>query len=593
MLKPSEDRCDYGRLLAPPEGYETVFAAGTTYSLDLDALTGVSLALGLSETMDGSMRDNPVCLLEALRKTADKVALFCEGGQIKAPAKATPLYILLEKMVFEVNLANKKSFHPKVWIVKYGNARSEAIFRFVVLSRNLTFDRSWDVAFSMDGMPKGRIQSSAVPLADFVRYLGGRIRPDGKYAAAKKRKLLDFSKELQTVAFSTGDEHFAYQFCPVGVPDVNGGFYDANSAELFGSYQDLLILTPFLSEETIRELAKSNFQKPSRTLITRKTELYKLKPMIADDFEIFTMKDSVVDGEDALQTDAVNKCKQDLHAKVYLETKYSDSDLYLGSLNASHNACNGNVEFMIRLMAKRRYLNAEALKRDLFCGDADGKENPFERATLPEGGEPPEEETELLQKLIKEICRCKAAAQVEEIGGKYRLSVSFDKLPKTDCVTIAPLLSEKEKPLAGRVVFENLDFLQVSEFYCINASDGNNTVRRVLKIKTENLPDGRENAVVNSIVSDRKSFLMYISFLLGDDALLSVMENESSASPGLATRSSMSTPAFYEQMLKAAATDPERLRGIDDLMKTISDSNVIPERFDGLYSVIRKAVGRK
>lgn len=223
MLKPSEDRCDYGRLLAPPEGYETVFAAGTTYSLDLDALTGVSLALGLSETMDGSMQDNPVCLLEALRKTADKVALFCEGGQIKAPAKATPLYILLEKMVFEVNLANKKSFHPKVWIVKYGNARSEAIFRFVVLSRNLTFDRSWDVAFSMDGMPKGRIQSSAVPLADFVRYLAGRIRPDGKYAAAKKRKLLDFSKELQTVAFSTDDEHFAYQFCPVGVPDENGG----------------------------------------------------------------------------------------------------------------------------------------------------------------------------------------------------------------------------------------------------------------------------------------------------------------------------------------------------------------------------------
>lgn len=593
MLKPSEDRCDYGRLLAPPEGYETVFAAGTTYSLDLDALTGVSLALGLSETMDGSMRDNPVCLLEALRKMADKVALFCEGGQIKAPAKATPLYILLEKMVFEVNLANKKSFHPKVWIVKYGNARSETIFRFVVLSRNLTFDRSWDVAFSMDGMSKGRIQSSAVPLADFVRYLAGRIRPDGKYAAAKKRKLLDFSKELQTVAFSTGDEHFAYQFCPVGVPDENGGFYDANSAELFGSYQDLLILTPFLSEETIRELAKSNFQKPSRTLITRKTELYKLKPMIADDFEIFTMKDSVVDGEDALQTDAVNKCKQDLHAKVYLETKYSDSDLYLGSLNASYNACNGNVEFMIRLMAKRRYLNAEALKRDLFCGDADGKENPFERSTLPEGGEPPEEETELLQKLIKEICRCKVAAQVEEIDGKYRLSVSFDKLPKTNCVTIAPLLSEKEKPLAGRVVFENLDFLQVSEFYFISASNGNNTVRRVLKIKTENLPDGRENAVVNSIVSDRKSFLMYISFLLGDDALLSVMENESSASPGLATRSSMSTPAFYEQMLKAAATDPERLRGIDDLMKTISDSNVIPERFDGLYSVIRKAVGRK
>lgn len=593
MLKPSEDRCDYGHLLAPPEGFETLFAVGTTYSLDLDALTGISLALGLSETMDGSMRNNPVCLLEALRKTADKVALFCEGGQIKAPAKATPLYILLEKMVFEVNLANKKSFHPKVWVVKYGNKRSEAIFRFVVLSRNLTFDRSWDVVFSMDGIPKEKTQSSAVPLADFVQYLAGKVRSDGKYAAAKKGKILNFSKELQTIAFSTGDEHFAFQFCPVGVPGKNGGLYDVESAELFGPCQDLLILTPFLSEGIICKLAKSKFQNPSRTLITRKTELYKLKPATADNFEIFTMKDSVVDGEDALQTDALNKSRQDLHAKVYLETRYSDSNLYLGSLNASCNACSGNVEFMIRLMAKRRYLNAEALKKDLFCGDADGKENPFERAILPEGEEPPEEEAELLQKLIKEICRCKASAQAEEIGGKYRLSVSFDKLPETDCVRIAPLLSEKEKSLTGKVEFENLNLLQVSEFYCISASDGDNLVRRVLKIKTENLPEGRENAVVNSIVSDRKSFLMYISFLLGDDALLSVIGNEGSASNGSATRSSMSTPALYEQLLKAAATDPERLRGIDDLMKTISDSNVIPEQFDGLYSVIRKAVGKK
>ena len=46
MLNPNNDRLDYGQILAPPAGYDLDFAVGTTYSLDLDALVGASLALG-------------------------------------------------------------------------------------------------------------------------------------------------------------------------------------------------------------------------------------------------------------------------------------------------------------------------------------------------------------------------------------------------------------------------------------------------------------------------------------------------------------------------------------------------------------------
>ena len=87
MLNPNDDRLDYGRLLAPPEEYQLDFAIGTTYSLDLDALVGASIALGLSEDMDSSLMNNPICLLEALRTVGDKVALFCEAGKIHMPDK--------------------------------------------------------------------------------------------------------------------------------------------------------------------------------------------------------------------------------------------------------------------------------------------------------------------------------------------------------------------------------------------------------------------------------------------------------------------------------------------------------------------------
>ena len=52
MLNPNYDRLDYGKILAPPAGSVLDFAVGTTYSLDLDALVGASLALGLSEDTD-------------------------------------------------------------------------------------------------------------------------------------------------------------------------------------------------------------------------------------------------------------------------------------------------------------------------------------------------------------------------------------------------------------------------------------------------------------------------------------------------------------------------------------------------------------
>ena len=66
MFDIEQDRCDYGRLLAPPEGFDLETAAATTYSLDLETLTFASIALGHGEDTDSMLRDNPVSMLNAL-----------------------------------------------------------------------------------------------------------------------------------------------------------------------------------------------------------------------------------------------------------------------------------------------------------------------------------------------------------------------------------------------------------------------------------------------------------------------------------------------------------------------------------------------
>jgi hypothetical protein len=45
MFHPKQNRIDYGDQLVPPEGYELSYAVGTSYSLDLEALMILPVAL--------------------------------------------------------------------------------------------------------------------------------------------------------------------------------------------------------------------------------------------------------------------------------------------------------------------------------------------------------------------------------------------------------------------------------------------------------------------------------------------------------------------------------------------------------------------
>ena len=95
----TKDRVSYSSLLLPPDGYTLHFAVGTTYSLDLEALTAVCLSLGLAGETDSALLQNPVSTLNALQKVSEKLLVFCEAGQIKMPGTPSALSLLLEKIL--------------------------------------------------------------------------------------------------------------------------------------------------------------------------------------------------------------------------------------------------------------------------------------------------------------------------------------------------------------------------------------------------------------------------------------------------------------------------------------------------------------
>ncbi len=601
MFKPNgnENRLDYGKLLMPPEGFKLDAAIGTTYSLDLEALAAVAIPLGISENTDSEIMQNSICVLNALEKVSDKIVVFCEAGQIKMPQKPSSLELLLEKIVVEVALPKKggkyPAFHPKTWTLSYINDAGEHKYRFIVMSRNLTFDRSWDISLAMDGTEGKEKDKNTEQISHFLEYLRDYV-PSKRPEVAKKRNMIrEMIRRLQNVIFSLNSKEFNDDFEILPMMGDEGNGYKMSNDALFcdkkytaaSTFHDLVIMSPFLTGSVIESFNHDyrSLKDCNRTLITRRSELSKLKPEQVSNFDIYVLKDEMVDGEDYLSDENMKKMRQDIHAKIFLKRKDSHTDLYLGSMNASHAALHNNVEMMVHLKTWRYLLSGESFLNDIFCGPADGVENPFEKVNIEIVK--PEREEDIksdLERKIKDICRLKKTAVVEAISeGKYRVSIRIEGAERDDDISISPFRSPQKKALNEEMVFENLDILKLSEFYEIIAKDGEEELHRIIMIPTTGIPQERDSAVVNSVVKDKATFVEYVSYVLGDSYLSSFVEEKQIKESGLFRQSRDVMPALYEKMLRVSVEEPERLNDIKYVLDMISDEDIIPEEFRRTY----------
>src|SRR5262245_30632704 len=153
MLDPNDRRLLL-ESLRPPEGFQLDFAVATTYSLDLVALLTAPVAFTFYdwEHEDGRPVVEPLALLEALSRHAERLAIFCQADRILLPRGAHGLFGFLEERVIPVSARRPGGiFHPKVWVLRYVDPVNKVRYRLLVSSRNLTFDRGWDTLLVLDG----------------------------------------------------------------------------------------------------------------------------------------------------------------------------------------------------------------------------------------------------------------------------------------------------------------------------------------------------------------------------------------------------------------------------------------------------------
>ena len=562
MFDVANDRLSYGELLRPDVGYTLDFAVGTTYSLDLEALLGVPVSLGLLGDADAEQMRSPLYVLEAIRTSSDKIAIFCNAGGIKLPDKIQSVYSLLEESVFQVKLSRNSNFHPKLWVLKYSNEAGKSYIKLLVLSRNLTFDSSIDLCVAMRGEVKHARRLKNKSLADILTFVG-------QYAKrAKQQQILSLAEDVMRVPTFEVEHPFEdYTFFPMGIPD-----YPGSDTKLFEQKYDLFAVSPFLSDNVVQQLTENAGQK---ILVTRKSSVTK-RTMEAFD-HVFITKDILSDNEFG--------SKQDIHAKLYFTTTQDGNYLYIGSANASHNAFYRNVECLLRLKYKPNCIGMKTFTQDFLPSE----NCPYEELTYIPEIPPADPSQKLIDEALREAVYALKRADVLSNGTAYSIQINAKELKTAEPVLIAPLQRQNlMTTLRPETVFDGLLLKEISEFFILRVQ----SQTLVVKVDTRGIPKDRDQAIYRGIIDSKAKFMTYLSFVLSESPASFTAETDLLDDVLLCGNgrdgAGAATAAIYEKMLRVFHQNPNRLKGIADMIRRL-EPDVVGEDFVQMYQQFEAA----
>ena len=587
----NNDRVDYGELLSADAYYELDKAVGLTYSLDMEALMGIPLCLGMHGEMTTGQKNNPLYVLEAIRRTGKKLSIFCNAGCIKVPKTESRLYSLLEDSIHEVRMPNyKNNFHPKLWILQYHNIHDGSLMiKIVTLSRNLTFDQSMDVAVDMEGFVGSKINPKNQPIADLLTFVS-------QFDSNKNRYKILIENIRRVESFELLDCFDDYEFHPFGIygKNENGvkriplSEHRKSPREMFRDCYAIFVVSPFLSESVIGDLLDDYSKNPEagpvkRCLITRDTSVTR---RIYDAFNrrggdgVWTINPTLSSNDALEDGDTFGYVNRDVHAKIFFTDKYNESKkLYLGSLNASNNAFDHNVEFLLELSYKPYHASYESVRDDFLPVDDEKNGCPFVH----------EESKVDFREAVYGI----KSAEVISCEGSFSIKVYCDHA--FDGITIRPFYVKTNiKPLTEEVVFEGISLSNLSNMFILS-KDGEDCL---IRLEVTGMPsEEREDAIFNDIISNRPMFMTYMRYLLDEDFYDSIsfeelfsQSRDAGDNPegyGFAVE-----PGIYERMLKVAAEYPERFDSMYEVVEKIDDEK-IGEEFRQLLELFIKAAGGK
>lgn len=626
MLEP-HSRSVLLEALRPPDGFVVDRAIATTFSLDLTALLTAPLAFSMYDGLLASERGkaggdpveslDPYALLKAVRGHAERLTVFCEATRIAPPAKYRRLLGYLESSVVQVQAsADDAVFHPKIWVLRFTReADDEVRYRVLCLSRNLTFDRSWDTMLSLDGEYTRRTNAFREnhPLGDFVAALPELAIPP--MDAKRKRSVLEIADELRRVKFELPEHVDAIQFHPLGI--------EGHAAWPFEErIERLLVVSPFVSADALKRLSKVGRKD---VLVSRRDQLEAISAQVLGVYGSLHVLDAAAELEDdgPLETTVpvadADTVASGLHAKLYVADDGWNAHVWTGSANATTAAFGRNVEFLVQLTGKKKSLGVDAVLDG--PNGSDGL-----RALLatfippPEPVQPTDVERRLekrLQALRTAIGRVRWVAVVgEEKEDRFPVALEVRGggvvLPDGVVVESWPITLQRDRaqrlhpPLKGRVgEFGQCSFEALTSFFAfsVSVSEGDAVLEDtfVLNVALEGAPENRAGRILQSLLGDSAKLLHFLQILLASDPLdvLEMAEADDDPAGGaVAAAAGGGDTALFETLLRALDRDPAHIDAVEqivrDLSTTESGLKAFPVGFKEIWDPIlaARAAGR-
>ncbi len=615
MLEPQSRTLLLDALRPPPE-YRLDYAVGTTFTLDLVAMLAAPLAFALLDRSgsDGRLIADPLALLEALRRNADRFAVFCQAGRIAVPKPDRLLLSYLERNVIEVKAPYDGVFHPKVWVLRFVAEGQPVFYRVLCGSRNLTFDRSWDTALVLEGELAERKNAFAAnhPLADFVAALPRlAVRP---VSDSVKGRIAQLQEELRKVAFELPEGFDECYFWPLGIEDYRASPFK-------GRIDRLLVVSPFVCPEGLRLLKKA--APDGVHLVARLDELQKLEPEALEDIDpvqVFSDEQTTEDADAEISSESpLDESSQPelsgLHAKVYIGDAGWNSSVWTGSANATAAALRRNVEFMVELVGKKSACGIAAFLNE---GAGEAGFASFLKPFVPSDAAQDDLAKRAVEEKLDDVrlllgtlpLRVRVAQEAQ--GGQWQMELLGDGQPlvlpdgiqaRAWPITCKPDSVGKELASREGVVmarFSSLTFEALTTFVAFElAMPGQalvGPIQFVLNLPGEGFPEDRAKQLLLKLLNHSDAILRYVQLLLDrpiDNGEENLQVFQAIGSGSGDWRSHNADQALLEPLVRALHQDPERLddiaRLVDDLREAGATAQQMPEGFEDLWQPIWEA----
>lgn len=611
--------------LRPPTGYQLRRAVGTSYTLDLIALMTAPLAFTFFDAHDedGAPVADPVALLEALRRHAERVTLFCQAGAIALPKPEQTLLAFLEGSVINVQPPRENGiFHPKVWVLDFESDGRPAIYRVLCLSRNLTFARAWDTCLCLEGRLTRRKRGYGrnKPFADLLLALPGlAIRP---ISAKLREDLARMAYEVRRVDFQPPQPFTGFRVHHFGLWRKRGWAFPSGGRSLVVSPYlggskvrdlvrnhglDVLISRPEAFEEVVRNAGSQALPQSCYVLSTGAN----LDTLEAEEDGAEETKGHRPDGGQLELTG--------LHAKLFLFEDGREARLFTGSANATVAAFRQNVEILVELVGRTRDCGIESL-----LGSADDPKLQTLRSLLqeyqpPDALEPPDDTKRNLERRADRLARTLGATrltatvcdvdegqrwdmtlcgELPEISAGVEVRVwpvtlSPEAALRIDCPTgEAGELKRPGDPAFPVASFKGLSFEALTAFVAFEVylQEGSHHVRQRFAVTAElvGVPENRKERLLRSLLKDRDRVLKLLFLILMDEgadvsAFIRAARRDDSAYAG--SFGGLDQAALLEALLRSLSRNPER---IDQAARLIADLRSTPEGEDLLPKDLNK-----